>query len=112
MRVAKLSAEQQKQLADLERIRDSDDGDDETVVWVRNSDGHETRLSGARAERWLERNGYSEADAAKGAALPEKKPDPAKKTPDKKTPDAPDEGAELAPDAPAGGAAKAPRKFF
>ena len=60
--MGKLSAEQQKQLADLEALRDADD-DEETVVWVRNKDGHETRLSGERAERWLKANGYDESDA-------------------------------------------------
>jgi hypothetical protein len=60
--MGKLSAEQEKQLADLEALRDQDDDDDETVVWVRKGD-HETRLTGKRAERWLRENGYDPDDA-------------------------------------------------
>jgi hypothetical protein len=60
--MAKLSAEQQRQLDELEALRDQADDDDETVVWVRKGD-HETRLTGKRAERWLRENGYDPDDA-------------------------------------------------
>lgn len=58
--MAKLSAEDQATLDRLTALRDAPDSDDD-AIWVRNGDGHETRLTGARATAWLERNGYSEA---------------------------------------------------
>lgn len=63
--------------AELEaQLKALDDEDDEELsVWVRNSDGHETRLSGDRAKRWLVRNGYDAEDveeATKGDPLEEK----------------------------------------
>ena len=60
--MGKLSPEEQATLDRLTRQRDEPD-DDDLAVWVRNSDGHETRLTGERAARWLRRNGYDEDDA-------------------------------------------------
>lgn len=59
--MGKLSAEQTRQLKELEELRDADD-DEETFVWVRRGD-HETRLTGDRAKRWLRANGYDEDEA-------------------------------------------------
>ncbi len=102
--MAKLSAEQQKQLADLEALRDADD--EETVVWVRNKSGHETRLTGDRAERWLKANGYDHDDAedssarepldAAGAPKTPKPKDPKTKTP--KAGDDQDDDQDVTPD--------------
>ena len=91
--MGKLSAEEQATLDRLQAQRDAPDDGDDGAIWVRNADGHETRLTGARADAWLARNGYSEAagDAStEGAPLPAKpggKTGPAKKTapPAKKT---------------------------
>lgn len=69
--MGKLSAEDEATLKRLQAAKDAPD-DEETVIWVRNGDGHETRLSGARAEAWLKRNGYSESegdDSSKGDPL-------------------------------------------
>lgn len=60
--MGRLTPQQQKQLDDLQAQKDAPD-DDEVSVWVRNADGHETRLTGQRAENWLTRNGYSADDA-------------------------------------------------
>jgi hypothetical protein len=114
--MGKLSAEQMRQLKELEELRDTED--EEVVVWVRKGD-HETRLTGARAERWLRANGYDADDAddsSKGDPLEEK---PAKAAPAKKIvpgkikaekPAEEDLDAELETDQPA--PRKAPREFF
>ena len=116
--MGKLSAAQQKQLADLEKLRDSDD-DEEVSVWVRNADGHETRLTGERAERWLARNGYDIDDADDSSAdepLEGKNTPPAKKAaaPAKKaTADTdPDDSAPLEGDPPSAAAPRQNKKFF
>lgn len=80
--MGRLTPAQQKQLDDLQAQKDAPD-DEEVSVWVRNKDGHETRLTGQRAENWLTRNGYSADDAddatsveplePKGGAAPAKK---------------------------------------
>ena len=59
--MGKLSAEDQATLDRLTAQRDAPDDDDDGAIWVRNADGHETRLTGKRADDWLARNGYSEA---------------------------------------------------
>ncbi len=60
--MAKLSAEDQATLDRLTALRDAPDDDaDDGAIWVRNGDGHETRLTGRRADEWLARNGYSDA---------------------------------------------------
>lgn len=82
--MAKLSAEQQRQLQELEELRDAQE-DEETVVWVRRGD-HETQLTGERARRWLKNNGFDAEDAedsSKAEPLEEKespKPGAAKKS--------------------------------
>jgi hypothetical protein len=50
--MAKLTQEQAATLAELERLRDAQDGDD-VEVYVRDEKGRETRLTGAHAQRWL-----------------------------------------------------------
>src|SRR4051812_43905255 len=99
--MGKLTAEQQRQLDELTAIANAPDDGDDDAVWVRNGDGHETRLTGARAQAWLARNGYS--DAA-GDASTEGNPLPPKdgKTPVKK---AAKKAAPPAPGAPADGGA-------
>ena len=115
--MGKLTKEQQAQLAELERLRDSDDPDEELAVWVRNKDGHETRLTGDRAFNWLTRNGYDVDDAddsSKGQPLDPKATPPAKKAAPGKAGDPPADPAATDPpaqDPPAGGA-RPPRKFF
>ena len=114
--MGKLSPDQEKQLAALEKLRDSDGDDDEISVWVRNADGHETRLTGARAERWMARNGYDIDDAedsSKTEPLDPKAPKPAKKAAPGKAGDGdtadPDD---VAQDPPAASAPRPNRKFF
>lgn len=110
--MGKLTKEQEQQLAELEKIRDGADDDDEVSCWVRNSDGHETRLTGARAENWLRRNGYDVEDAGdstKTDPLAEKGAPPAKKAAPGKAGDPPEDPP--AQDPPAGGATR-PKKFF
>ena len=110
--MGKLSAEQENQLKELERIRDGADDDDEISCWVRNSEGHETRLTGARAVAWMKRNGYDAEDATdstKTDPLDAKGTPPAKKAAPGKAGDPPEDPP--AQDPPAGGAPK-PRKFF
>jgi len=99
--MGKLSPEQQKQLADLEAMRDADDDDDECVVWVRKGD-HETRLTGDRARRWLRDNGYDPDDAddsTKAAPLEPKNAPAAKKATPKAGKAEADPEAGEAPDA-------------
>ena len=67
--MAKLTAEEQATLDSLIARRDAADDDDDGAIWVRNADGHETRLTGKRADAWLARNGYS--DAAGDASTPD-----------------------------------------
>lgn len=86
--MGRLSAEEEATLKRLQAAKEAPD-DEDTAVWVRNAAGHETRLTGARAERWLRSNGYSEDEAeestadaplpAKKAAAPGKKAAPAKR---------------------------------
>ena len=116
--MGKLSEEQAKQLADLERIRDAED--EEVVIWVRNKDGHETRLTGDRAERWCRANGYTieEAEAESSEAEPLAPAPDAADEPEVKgaTKDKPESsaagkpGEQLEQDAPA--AVKSKRAFF
>lgn len=65
--MARLSPEEQATLKRLQQRAEAPD-DEETAVWVRNASGHETRLTGERAERWLARNGYSEDEAEESTA--------------------------------------------
>lgn len=108
--MGKLTAEQQRQLDELNALANAPDDGDDDAVWVRNGDGHETRLTGARAQAWLARNGYSDAageGSTEGNPLPPKdgKP-PVKKAAKKAAPPAADgapaggEGDELPTDAP------------
>lgn len=60
--MAKLSPEDQATLDRLTALRDAPDTDTDDEIWVRNSQGHETRLTGERARAWLRRNGYHEDD--------------------------------------------------
>lgn len=114
--MGRLTPEQQKQLDDLQRLKDAED-DDELEVWVRNSDGHATRLTGPRAAAWLTRNGYDADDAddsaagepldAKGAKRPAKKTAPAKKGAKPAEPD-----DEVEPETDAEPRRTVPRAFF
>lgn len=77
--------ELRKQIDSLQAEYDSAE-DDELEVWVRNGDGHETRLTGERAARWLARNGYDATDADDSSAGdPLDAKDPKKTAPAKKT---------------------------
>jgi hypothetical protein len=120
--MARLTPQEQKQLDDLNARKDAPD-DDELSVWVRNGDGHETRLTGAAAKRWLVKNGYDEDDAddssagdpldGKGAG---KSTPPAKKAAKKAAPGAAGagtgEGEEDALDPDAEPPRARPRAFF
>lgn len=119
--MAKLSAEQQRQLDDLQALAAApDDGDD--AVWVENGDGHRTRLTGTRATAWLKRNGYDAEDAEDATQtdplVAKKTASPAKKAVKKAAPPAgaatddtgADGGEALDPDAPPPSARR--REFF
>lgn len=118
--MAKLTAEQQRALDDLTALANAPDADDDEV-WVENSDGHKTKLTGARAAAWLKRNGYddedgdqaaADADAKSGAADTAqpvaKKTAPKKTAPVKAGDQADDEDQAVADVQPAGGK----RAFF
>lgn len=110
--MGKLTAEQEKQLAELEKIRDGAEDDDEVSCWVRNGDGHETRLTGARAVAWMKRNGYDVDDAddsTQAAPLDPKATTAPKKVAPGKAGDPPEDPP--AQDPPAGGTPR-PKKFF
>lgn len=61
--MAKLSPEDAATLKRLQARQQAADDEDELVIWVRNSDGHETRLTGDRAEAWCRRHGYTAEEA-------------------------------------------------
>lgn len=119
-----LTEAERKQLEALQKKENTSD-DEEFSIWVRNADGHETRLSGDRAIAWCKRNGYDveeaedstagdplEAEGGDATTTAPKKAAPKKATP--KAGETVDDQAgpeDLAPDAPATGARK-PRQFF
>lgn len=63
--MAKLTAEQQRQLADLQALADAPD-DDEFDLVVRDEKGRETRLTGKHAQKWLKNLGLGDDDEPEG----------------------------------------------
>lgn len=53
--MGKLTAEQQKALAELQALADAPD-EEEYEVWVKNEKGQETRIPSSRAGSWLKEN--------------------------------------------------------
>lgn len=61
--MAKLTAEQQRQLDELTALADAPDGDVEEL-YVKDEKGRETRLTGAHATKWLKNLGLVDDDDA------------------------------------------------
>lgn len=54
--MGKLTAEQKRQLEELQALADAPDDEDDYEVWVKNDKGHETRLPSRKASGWLKQN--------------------------------------------------------
>src|SRR5262245_36664185 len=93
--MAKLSEEEEEQLAALQARRDAPDEDeDDDYAWVRTDGGGTVRLHGKRLRAYLKKHGLDDGDVADSSkadpldpadgAPPAKKAAPAKKTAGKK----------------------------
>jgi hypothetical protein len=60
--MAKMTAEQKRQLAELQAIADAPD-DNDVEIYVRDERGRETRLTGSYAQRWLHNLGLIEDES-------------------------------------------------
>lgn len=51
------------------QLESAEDDEPDEEVWVRNKDGHETRLTGKRAKAWMAKHGYDD-DGGQGDGKP------------------------------------------
>ena len=77
-------ADIEKQMRDLQKELEESDPDEDLEVWVK-KDGVETKLTGARAKRWLDRHGYDEDETGTPAEPLEAKPAAKKAAASKRT---------------------------
>lgn len=74
--MGKLSPEDRATYERLKKAHEAPDDEEDFVIWVRNSGGHETRLTGDTARDWCRRNNYTADEAEEseeGEPLPAKK---------------------------------------